>query len=560
MKQFIILTLLLLICTGIQAQRYQTGAKSLVFTDSLRNNRIVHAQIFYPADSLGELAKGQFPMVIFAHGEGISFTEYDYVWLSLIGNGYILAFPTTEQGPTYSVTSMQGDLLSIWDRMTQKGNPTNTYFEKSMSGYLGLMGHGLGGSAAILAAAKNQEGLRSLITFSAIESQPSAIAAAADIQVPYLSIGTDSECLATYEDHQLPILEACGSSYKASVQIKRGTFCQFGRSFDGTPCRDKEIATCPLMPPTVSRTQQHTISLLGLFPWMEFLLRAQCSNWEYFHSFARNPSTHTFKEWGIQPSPEAVFTLKQTGSAIWLTNQSRSHGPISWEFGDGKSSSDINPAHLYHMVDTYQVKLTVQALNGCLDSAFQEIKDLKAVELLGFRAKSEDNTIVLDWATATESENAFFVIERSINGIDFHDYAKVPGEMSSLSRKNYVFEDPSLPSGIYFYRLRQETTYDSITHSELVQVKHQLSISLAITDFSISIPESRLKVGFHCEKEGPTTLRLLSPLGAMLFSEEVIAIPGRNEKTFSIPRFQPGVYFLTATQRGETANRTIFIR
>lgn len=544
----------------MQAQRFHTGAQSLSFNDSLRGNRFVHGQIFYPADSTGELAKGDFPLVIFAHGEGINFTEYDYLWLSLIGNGYIIIFPTTEQGPTYEVAEMKEDILAIWHRMTVSQNASSTYFKESISGYLGLMGHGLGGSAAILAAAEQPEGLRSLITFSAMESQPSAIQAAANLRVPYLSIGTDSECLAAPETHQLPILEASGASYNAWIQIKRGTFCQFGRSFDTTPCRDRESAVCPLMPPTVSRTQQQTIAILAAFPWMEFLLRAKCDHWEYFHSFARNPSTHLFQEWGTHPNAKADFNLTQTGSAIWLTNRSRSEGPIFWEFGDGDSSSDKDPTHLYAKVDTYQLKLTVTALNGCPDSAIQEISGLKAVELLGFRAKSQDGTIVLDWATATESENKFFVIERSINGLDFHDYAKVPGEISSLERKNYVFEDPSLPSGIYFYRLRQETTYDSITYSALVQVKHQLSISLAITDFSISIPDSRLKIGFHCENEGPTVIRLLSPLGAIILSEEILAAAGRNELTFFIPQFQPGLYFLTASQGEETAHRTIFIR
>lgn len=560
MKPLSIFSLLLLLCSGIHAQRLLIGARSMVFTDSIRDNRLVHGQIFYPADSTGELAEGQFPVVIFAHGQEISFTEYDYIWYSLIGNGYIIIFPTTEQNASYDVAAMKSDMLSIWDRMRTGGNPTSQYFGKGLSGKLGLMGHGLGGAAAILAAAEHPEGLRSLITLSAIESQPSAVAAAARLSVPYLSYGTDSECLAVPEAHQLPILEACSSGYKAWIQIKRGTFCKFGRSFESMPCRDREAAACPLMPVTVDRKQQQTLVLLGSFPWMEFLLRGQCERWEHFHSFARNPSTHIFQEWGTQPNAHASFSLKQSGSAIWLNNASRYEGIPRWEFGDGKYSDEINPTHLYAKVDTYQVKLVVKGLNGCPDSMEKEISGLKAVELLGFRAKSEDKTIVLDWATETESENAFFIIERSVNGIDFHDYAKVPGELSSLSRKNYVFEDPSLPSGIYFYRLRQETTYGSIARSELVQVKHQLSISLAITDFSISTDESSLKVGFHCENEGATRLRLLNTSGAILLEKEVQAAAGRNSLTFSIPRIQKGIYFLTATQQDETATRAVYLR
>jgi PKD repeat protein len=544
----------------MQAQRFHTGARALSFTDSSRNNRSVHAQVFYPGDSTGDIGKGNFPVLIFAHAHGINFTEYDYFWHSLVGNGYVIIFPTTETGTNYDVNAMSGDLLAIWDRMRHALVDTTDYYHHSLNGILGLVGHGLGGTAAILAAAQQPEGCRSLATFSALNESPAVMEAARKLTVPYLSIGTTSECLGSPEIHQFPILEACGSSYKAWLQIKRGTFCQFGRSFDGTPCRDREELNCPSMPPTISRTQQQSVTLLAVFPFNEFLLRSQCDHWQYYWNFARNPSTHKFQEWGTQPKPQAEFTMEQTGSAIWLTNHSISALQLLWDFGDGKTSLEKHPTHLYTKVDTYELKLYAVALNGCQDSMSKTITGLSAVELLGFRAKSEEGRIVLDWATATESENAYFVIERSINGIDFHDYAKIPGEMSSLDRKNYVFEDPSLPSGIYFYKLRQETTYDSITYSELVQVKHQLSISLSITDFNISVPDGRLGIGFHCENAGETVLRLLSPKGTMVFSTDILAHAGRNESSFAIPHFKPGLYILTATQRRETAHKTIFIR
>ncbi len=558
MKKHCILFVLIFLIMGLQAQRFHTGARSLVFTDTERDNRTVHAQVFFPVDSTGQLGQGDFPVIFFAHGQEMSFAEYDYLWHNLVGNGYIMIFPTTEQGPAFDVLAMSEDILAIWKWIHE--DTAANFYREVLSDNFGLVGHGLGGSAAILAASTQPKGLRSLVTLSAIESEPSAIQAAAKLQVPYLSIGTDSKCLAAAEEHQLPILNAAGSGYKAWMQIKRGTFCQFGRAYEGSPCRNRESLDCSIAVTTISRTQQQTIGLLAAFPWMEFLLRAKCDFWEHFHSFARNPSTHTFQEWGVQPNPKAEFSLEQIGSVIWLKNHSRSAISYLWDFGDGKSTIDPEPTHIYQKVNPYTITLKIQAFNGCSDSVSKNIDGLSAVKLLGFRAKSEDKTIILDWATATESQNAFFVVERSINGIDFHDYARVPGEISSFARKNYLFEDASMPSGIYFYRLRQETTYGSQSFSELVQVKHRLSISLAITDFSISMAESTLKLGFHCENEGATAIRLLNLAGTTIFSKKIEAIPGRNTTSFLIPHFQRGIYILTATQNDETAHRTIFIR
>jgi PKD repeat protein len=64
--------------------------------------------------------------------------------------------------------------------------------------------------------------------------------------------------------------------------------------------------------------------------------------------------------------PVANFTSKQTGALTVQFNDTSSNSPNkwNWEFGDGSTSTDANPAHTYAAAKTYAVNLTVSNADG----------------------------------------------------------------------------------------------------------------------------------------------------------------------------------------------------
>ncbi len=81
------------------------------------------------------------------------------------------------------------------------------------------------------------------------------------------------------------------------------------------------------------------------------------------------------------------------------------------------------------------------------------------VELLAFNAKPEGDRVLCEWATATETNNAYFTVERSADGLAFIDIGEVPGAGSSQSSHTYTFVDADPLEGLSYYRLRQ-TDFD----------------------------------------------------------------------------------------------------
>lgn len=90
------------------------------------------------------------------------------------------------------------------------------------------------------------------------------------------------------------------------------------------------------------------------------------------------------------------------------------------------------------------------------------------VELIYFRAETEDSFPVLEWATALEINNDYFSLERSKNGKDFIEVGRIQGKGDYSGTSEYTFEDRTARTGTWYYRLVQHDfnggskTYDAI--------------------------------------------------------------------------------------------------
>lgn len=81
------------------------------------------------------------------------------------------------------------------------------------------------------------------------------------------------------------------------------------------------------------------------------------------------------------------------------------------------------------------------------------------VELLHFDARPEEAEVLCTWATATETNNDFFTVERSADGETFSDIGEVDGAGQSQATLAYAFSDDAPLNGLSYYRLRQ-TDFD----------------------------------------------------------------------------------------------------
>jgi hypothetical protein len=78
------------------------------------------------------------------------------------------------------------------------------------------------------------------------------------------------------------------------------------------------------------------------------------------------------------------------------------------------------------------------------------------VSLIDFNAdKTEDEQVLIQFKTVSETNNAYFDVERSADGSRYEPIGRVDGAGTSAVVQKYAFTDPKPLLGINYYRLRQ---------------------------------------------------------------------------------------------------------
>jgi pimeloyl-ACP methyl ester carboxylesterase len=285
------LILLSIIPTLGFTQPYQTGQTTITFSDPDRNNRSIPTQIFYPASTGGSnvlVATGEFPVIVFGHGFVMVYSAYEFLWQALVPQGYILILPTTEGSLSPNHLALGLDLRFLVGKLKSEGlNPASLFYNHISDGSA-IMGHSMGGGAAFLAC-QNYNDVSAMITFAAAETNPSAIQAAASIQVPALVFSGSNDCVAPPPNHQVPMYNNLASSCKTFISITGGGHCYFADyNFN---CAFGEFTCSPS--PTITRAQQHAIILSHLVPYLEFHLKGSQQSWITFNNLLNNPSGST---------------------------------------------------------------------------------------------------------------------------------------------------------------------------------------------------------------------------------------------------------------------------
>lgn len=106
------------------------------------------------------------------------------------------------------------------------------------------------------------------------------------------------------------------------------------------------------------------------------------------------------------------------------------------------------------------------------------------IELLSFGAETNDvEEVVVEWSTASQSNNDYFTIQRSDDGYEWLDLTKINGCGSCNNEIDYTYLDWNPYTGLSYYRLMQ-TDYDGVFEifdAVSVNVNSNNTIGLHIT-------------------------------------------------------------------------------
>jgi len=179
------------------------------------------------------------------------------------------------------------------------------------------------------------------------------------------------------------------------------------------------------------------------------------------------------------------------------------------------------------------------------------------IELLSFDATLQENgKVKIEWATATETNNDFFTVERSTNGMTFEAIARVEGAGKSSTRLDYTAEDPWPEQGTNYYRLRQTDINGNSETFQIVAVnvvRTAAGCELKVTP-NPCVPQCTVSLE-GCDEAAPAdiTLDIVDAAGQRVYS----TIPVRDARGgFSLTidasnNLKPGVYVVRGVSNRE---------
>jgi hypothetical protein len=171
------------------------------------------------------------------------------------------------------------------------------------------------------------------------------------------------------------------------------------------------------------------------------------------------------------------------------------------------------------------------------------------IELGDFKAIVKNNKVDLDWFTFSESENDYFTIERSKDGISYEKVIDIDGAGNSSSLKNYATTDLHPYSGVSFYRLSQ-TDFDGDTQKlKVVTVRINNPKSAITSVYPNPNNGTIINTDYFSDITENVTVELVDLLGRTIYSETKEVIGGEVNSIVIQPdlKVMDGKYLVVVT-------------
>jgi glucose/arabinose dehydrogenase len=168
------------------------------------------------------------------------------------------------------------------------------------------------------------------------------------------------------------------------------------------------------------------------------------------------------------------------------------------------------------------------------------------LNLLNFSGSLQaDNTALLKWETANETNTSEFIVERSVDGRTFQSIGTVAAVGNSGANNKYSFIDYNAArqsSTVLYYHLKMVDNDGSYTFSDIV------TITLPVTTSRVSLYPNpaahEVNVNITAAIDGKIKWQIIDNAGRILAHNSIVAKRGNNNVVINLNRLSSGTYFL----------------
>lgn len=181
------------------------------------------------------------------------------------------------------------------------------------------------------------------------------------------------------------------------------------------------------------------------------------------------------------------------------------------------------------------------------------------IELIRFAGNCGDGKVEVTWTTASETNNDFFTVQRSIDGVSFEDVTIVDGAGNSSSIINYSAVDYNPYGGTSYYRLKQTDFDGTSKYSDVAAV----SCGNNVTDFNLvnayDQGNGTMAVVFNAGDNEPYTVTVYDIIGKQITETTGKAYSGQNQINIAVGDLARGIYMVNLKNEFKSFGRRVML-
>ncbi len=187
-----------------------------------------------------------------------------------------------------------------------------------------------------------------------------------------------------------------------------------------------------------------------------------------------------------------------------------------------------------------------------------EASGLLPVEMTTFEAVRNEGDVVLRWATASETNNAGFVVERKVEG-KYVSLGFVEGHGTTTEAQSYSYTVSGLEPGPHTFRVKQQDFDGQFVYSQEVEVFVDLPEDYMLSDVYPNPFNPQAQFSLAVQQDQRVRITVYDVLGRQVAQLYDGTMAAQNMQTFTVDgsRLSSGLYLVRVQGERFTATRQV---
>jgi hypothetical protein len=165
------------------------------------------------------------------------------------------------------------------------------------------------------------------------------------------------------------------------------------------------------------------------------------------------------------------------------------------------------------------------------------------VELVSFDSKCDNNINYITWVTASETNNDYFELQKSIDGVNWNNIAEIEGAGSSNETNYYSYIDKQNNDKISYYRLKQVDYNGDFQYSNVISSS---CFNLGEAEIIVYPNPCNDKLNITVENWDSESIKfeITNTVGQMIYSGNIENTEDYNPTQIDTDNLKRGLFFI----------------